>query len=51
MNPKEQLAKLMGDSLARGFDREMKYKIQLLFLELKLIDLELDILLLGRQKC
>ena len=43
----EQMGKIMGESLARGYDRWLTKKTELLMLELQLLSLELDLFLAG----
>lgn len=46
-NRTEQMGRLMGESLVRGFERDRKRKMDLLLLEFQLLDLELNLFLAG----
>ena len=46
-NIKEQVGKLMGESLARGKDRWLTREAELLVLQFQLLALELDLFLAG----
>ena len=43
----EQFSKLAGEAMARGKEREEKARFELLMMEFKLLELELDLFLAG----